>query len=211
VGGAVDEDTDGRAAHPAGRVGILGGTFDPVHVGHLVAATWARDALALDRVLLVVANEPWQKTGHRTVTPAEDRLAVVAAAVDGVPGLEPCRMEIDRGGPSYTVDTVRELSGRHPGTRFFLVVGADVATELDTWHDVGQLAGLVTLVIVDRGGVGRAPDPLGWQVERLRIPALDVSSSELRHRLAAGSSVDFLIPGAAILCIGRLGLYAGGR
>ena len=74
-------------------MGILGGTFDPVHVGHLVAATWARDALALDRVLLVVANEPWQKVGRRKVTPAEDRLAVVAAAVEGVSGLEPCRVE----------------------------------------------------------------------------------------------------------------------
>ncbi len=211
MGGAGADDAGRRPAQPGERIGILGGTFDPIHVGHLVAATWARDALALDRVLLVVANEPWQKTGRRTVTPPEDRLAVVAAAVDGVAGLEPCRVEIDRGGPSYTVDTVRELTGRHPGTRFFLVVGADVATELDTWHDVGRLAGLVTLVIVDRGGVERAPDPPGWVVERLRIPALDVSSSELRHRLAAGSSVDFLIPAAAILCIDRLGLYAGGR
>ena len=192
-------------------MGILGGTFDPVHVGHLVAATWAREALALDRVLLVVANEPWQKTGRRTITPAEDRLAVVAAAVGDVPGLEPCRLEIDRGGPSYTIDTVRELAGRYPGTRFFLLVGADVAGDLDTWHDVGELAGLVTLVIVDRGGVERASDPPGWRVERLPIPALDVSSSDLRHRLTAGNSVDFLIPPAAILCIGRRGLYADGR
>jgi len=94
--GAGVADADGSAPHGQ-RVGILGGTFDPVHIGHLVAATWVRDALSLDRVLLVVANEPWQKTAHRQVTPAEDRLAVVAAAVEGVPGLEPCRLEIDRG------------------------------------------------------------------------------------------------------------------
>lgn len=203
-------DADGSAPHGQ-RVGILGGTFDPVHIGHLVAATWVRDALSLDRVLLVVANEPWQKTAHRQVTPAEDRLAVVAAAVEGVPGLEPCRLEIDRGGPSYTVDTVRELRRLHPHTGFYLVVGADVAAELATWHDVTALAALVTLVVVDRGGVERGSDPPGWNVERLRIPALDVSSSELRDRLATGRSVDFLVPGPAILCIDRLGLYAGDR
>ena len=202
---------DAGGAPGAENVGILGGTFDPIHIGHLVAATWARDALALDRVLLVVANEPWQKTARRRVTPAEDRLAVVAAAVEGIEGLEPSRLEIDRGGPSYTVDTVRELGRLHPGARLHLLVGADVAGELDTWHDVDELSGLVTLVIVDRGGVDRVDDPAGWRVERLRIPALDVSSSELRERLATGRSVDFLIPEAAILCMARLGLYAGPR
>jgi nicotinate-nucleotide adenylyltransferase len=190
-------------------VGILGGTFDPVHIGHLVAASWARDALGLDRVLLMVANEPWQKTSQRAVTAAEDRLAVVTAAVEAVAGLEPCRLEIDRGGPSYMVDTARELIGLHPGTSFSLVVGADVAAELDTWHDVDELATLLRLVIVDRGGVERGTDPPGWEVERLRIPALDVSSSELRDRLAAGRSAEFLIPTPAILCIRRRGLYAG--
>jgi len=196
---------------PGPRVGILGGTFDPVHIGHLVAATWTRDALALDRVLLVVANEPWQKTSVRRVTSAEDRLAVVSAAVDGVPGLEPCRIEIDRGGPSYTVDTVRQLMAAHPGTHFYLVVGADVAADLDSWHDVATLATLVTLVVVDRGGVDRGPDPEGWQVEHVAIPALDVSSSGLRQRLADGQTVDVLIPAPAILCISRLGLYAERR
>jgi nicotinate-nucleotide adenylyltransferase len=193
------------------RVGIFGGTFDPIHVGHLVAATWARDALALDRVILVVANDPWQKSARRQVTAAEDRLAVVAAAVQGVPGLEPGRMEIDRGGPSYTVDTVRALTDQHPESCFHLLVGADVAAELDGWHDAATLATLVRLVIVDRGGTAPAPDPPGWRVDRLRIPALDISSSELRRRLAHGHSVDFLVPDPAIRCIRRLGLYAGPR
>lgn len=208
--GGAGEGAD-VATRPAERVGILGGTFDPIHIGHLVAATWARAALSLDRVLLVVANEPWQKTAQREVTAAEDRFAVVAAAVEGVPGLEPSRVEIDRGGPSYTVDTVRQLTAASPGTCFSLLVGADVAGELDTWHDVGALATLVTLVIVDRGGIERAPDPPGWRVERVRIPALDVSSSELRDRMSRGESVEFLIPHPAILCIDRLGLYAGRR
>jgi len=198
------------AAGAAGeRIGIFGGTFDPVHVGHLVAAIWAREALALDRVLLVVANDPWQKSGRRQVTPAAQRLAVVRAAVGGVPGLEPSGIEIDRGGPSYTVDTVRQLAARHPGAEFFLVAGTDVAGELDTWHRAEELAGLVRLVVVGRGGVDEGVDPPGWRVEHLRIPALEISSSELRRRLAAGESVEFLIPPAAILCIQRLGLYAG--
>jgi nicotinate-nucleotide adenylyltransferase len=195
----------------ADRIGVFGGTFDPVHIGHLVAAIWAREALGLDRVFMVVANEPWQKSGVRRVTPAEDRLAVLSAAVTGVEGLEPSRLEIDRGGPSYTIDTIRELIDLHPGAALFLVVGADVAAELDSWHRGEELASLVRLVVVDRGGVDGSVDPPGWKVDHLRIPALDVSSSELRQRLAARQSVDFLIPGPAILCIDRLGLYAEGE
>ena len=209
--GAGASQTAATGAHGASRVGILGGTFDPVHIGHLVAATWARDALALDRVLLVVANDPWQKSAHRRLTPAEDRLAVVAAAVEDVPGLLPSRLEIDRGGPSYTVDTVRALTDLEPATCFHLLVGADVATELDTWHDAATLASLIRLVIVDRGGVAPGPDPPGWRVDRLPIPAIDISSSELRDRLATGRSVDYLIPAPAIRCIARRGLYAGER
>jgi nicotinate-nucleotide adenylyltransferase len=193
------------------RVGIFGGTFDPIHIGHLVAALWARDVLRLDQVHLVVANEPWQKTNSRRVTPAEDRLAVVAAAVEGIPGLVASRVEIDRGGPSYTIDTVRDLSAAEPDASLFLVVGADVAADLDSWHEVDDLAGRVSLVVVDRGGVAAPLALPKWHVERLRIPALEVSSSELRERLAEGRSVDFLIPPPAILCIRRLGLYAGGR
>ncbi len=196
---------------PAARIGIFGGTFDPVHVGHLVAATWAREALSLDRVLLVVANVPWQKAGTRAVTPAEDRFRVVQAAVAGVAGLEASRMEIDRGGASYSADTVAELLGSVPAVAPYLIVGADVAAELETWQRVDELRESVTLVVVDRGGVGAAQDPPGWRVERLRIPALDISSSQLRDRLAEDRSVDFLIPEAAIRCIRQLNLYAGIR
>ena len=194
----------------APRIGVLGGTFDPVHVGHLVAALEARQALGLDRMLLVVANDPWQKSGSRPVTPAEDRYAVVAAAVEGT-GLEASRLEIDRGGPSYTADTVAELAASHPGAGLFLVVGADVAGELGTWKRVEELVGAVTLVIVERGGVAGVADPPGWTVQRLRIPALEISSSDLRARLATGRNVDFLVPEAAIRCIRSRGLYASGR
>jgi len=201
----------GGPVAPGARIGVFGGTFDPVHVGHLVAAMRAREALELDRVLLVVANVPWQKAGTRPVTPAEDRLRVVSAAVEGVVGLEACRVEIDRGGPSYTVDTVSALLDEAPTAVPFVIVGADVAAELDSWQRVDELRRAATLVVVDRGGVTSGADPPGWRVERLRIPALDISSSELRRRLAEGRSVDFLIPEAAIRCIRRLGLYSGSR
>ena len=204
----------GSGDHPVSpgiRIGVLGGTFDPVHVGHLVAATWARDALGLDRVLLVVANEPWQKVGTRQVSPAEDRFRVVEAAVAGVSRVEACRMEIDRGGPSYSADTIGELQKAAPSAELYLIVGADVAAELGTWQRVDEIQDAVTLVVVDRGGVGTGEDPPGWRVERLEIPALAISSSELRRRLADGRPVDFLIPEGAIGCIRRLNLYAGSR
>ena len=204
----------GSGDHPVSpgiRIGVLGGTFDPVHVGHLVAATWARDALGLDPVLLVVANEPWQKVGTRQVSPAEDRFRVVEAAVAGVSRVEACRMEIDRGGPSYSADTIGELQKAAPSAELYLIVGADVAAELGTWQRVDEIQDAVTLVVVDRGGVGTGEDPPGWRVERLEIPALAISSSELRRRLADGRPVDFLIPEGAIGCIRRLNLYAGSR
>jgi len=193
------------------RIGIFGGTFDPVHVGHLVAALEARQALQLDRVLLVVAGDPWQKTDLRPVTPAEDRFAVVAATVEGIDGLEASRLEIDRSGPSYTADTVRQLAAAHPGAELFLVVGDDVAAELSTWQRVEEVVGAVTLVIVQRGGVSPVPDPVGWAVRRVGIPALEISSSDLRERLATGRNVHFLVPEAAIRCIVSRNLYASGR
>jgi len=216
--GAYARDVDTPAAaggdggrEPGPRIGIFGGTFDPVHVGHLVAAAWAREAFELDRVLLVVANVPWQKAGTRTVSAAEDRFLMVQAAVAGVPGLEVSRVEIDRGGPSYTADTVHELMATTPGVRPYVIVGADVAGELGTWQRVAELREVVTLVVVDRGGVGSGDDPPGGQVELLAIPALDISSSQLRERLAQGRSVDFLIPEPAIRCIRQLNLYADTR
>lgn len=195
------------------RIGVFGGTFDPIHVGHLVAACWCRDALELDRVLLVVANEPWQKIGTRELTTAEHRFAVVAAAVEGIDGLQASHIEIERGGPSYTADTIHELRVGHPGAELFLVVGSDVAAELGTWHRFEEIKSLVTLVVVDRGEAapeGAVQERWGGagSVCHLRIPTLEISSSELRERLRIGRSVDFLIPEPAIRCIRRLGLYS---
>lgn len=191
------------------RIGIFGGTFDPVHVGHLAAAVEVRFALGLDRMLLMVAGVPWQKVGARAVTPAEDRLAVVEAAVDGIEGLEACRLEIDRGGPSYTADTVAELARRDPAAELFLVVGSDVVADLGSWERVGEVRAGVTLVVVTRPGVESVLPPSPWRTCSVAVPGLDVSSSDLRARVAAGRPIDGLVPPAAVRQIRRLGLYAG--
>jgi len=190
------------------RLGVFGGTFDPIHIGHLVAAVNARHALALDRVLLVVANQPWQKS-DRDVTPAEQRLALVEAAVEDAPALEASRIEIDRGGDSYTADTLQELAG--PGRELFLVIGADVAAELDSWERVDVVRRLATLVIVNRPGTPVPEIGPGWRVETVEIPQLEISSSDLRARAADGRPLDHLVPRAVINRIRESGLYAGGR
>jgi len=200
----------------AERIGLLGGTFDPPHAGHLAAALACRDALALDRLLLVVANHPWQKAPQRRISPAEDRLAMVQAAVDGVPGLEVSRMEIDRGGPSYTIETVDALrqdaadAGR-PAPDVYLIVGADLVDSLPTWERVDQLRQLVTLVVVSRPRSPVPPNPAGWEVVHVDGGGVDVSSSEVRALLVAHRPVDGLLPDGVIRCIRHRGMYAVAR
>jgi nicotinate-nucleotide adenylyltransferase len=193
------------------RIGIFGGTFDPIHSAHVEVADAVRLALQLDRMLVVVANQPWQKEGQRPVTPAEDRYAMVEAALVDHPGLEPCRIELDRGGPSYTVDTAGELRRRHPYAELVLVIGSDVVGGLPTWKDEAHLRDLVTLAVVGRPGVPPLPPPPGWHGVDVPVAPLDVSSTELRDRLETGGGVDGLIPDAVIRCIRRRGLYATER
>lgn len=198
------------------RLGIFGGTFDPIHVGHLVAAVNARHALALDRVLFVVANEPWQKVDERPILRAEDRLAVVEAALGDVEGLEASRIEIDRGGTSYTADTVDELRALYPDAGLFLIVGADVVAGLSTWERLDDVRCSTTIVVVNRPGserVAQGPNsPLaGWATESIEIPAIEISSTDLRVRAVDGRPLDFLIPDAAVRVIRERGLYAVGE
>jgi nicotinate-nucleotide adenylyltransferase len=194
------------------RIGLFGGTFDPIHVGHLVAAVNARDALHLDRVVLMVANVPWQKAGLRTVSTAEDRLALVEAAVGGVRGLEASRMEIDRGGESYTADTLAAMHARDPDALLFLVVGWDVAADLTSWDRYEEIQQLATLVVVNRPGSGRPTqlEAVGWRVAEVSVPNLEISSTDLRARAAEGRPLDYLIPEAGVRCIKARGMYAGG-
>lgn len=194
------------------RLGVFGGTFDPIHNGHLAAALNARHSAGLDRVLLVVANQPWQKSDARRITPALDRLAMVEAAVAGVEGLCASAIEIERGGVSYTADTLVELARIHPGAELFVIVGADAAAGLGSWERVGEVAELATLVVVNRPGAPPPAPPPGWEhVAVVEVPALDISSTDLRARAADGRPLDFLVPAPVISCIRRRGLYAGPR
>jgi nicotinate-nucleotide adenylyltransferase len=195
------------------RIGIFGGTFDPIHVGHLVAAVNVRYALDLDRLLMVVAHEPWQKVGERAVTPARDRMALVEAAVEGIEKVEASSLEVDRGGVSYTADTVEELTRRDPGAELFLVVGADVVDGLDAWERIEAVRSGVTLAVVNRPGARTVElGPTGplarWRAVAIEMPALEISSTDLRDRAAAGRPLDFLVPKAAIRVITERGLYA---
>ena len=190
-------------SEPSEKIGILGGTFDPVHVGHLMDASAARHQLGLDRVLVVPARDPWQKQG-RVVAPAEQRFEMLVAALDDAVGLEASRIELDRDGPTYTIDTIEQL--RAPGRELVLVMGSDVAASLDSWHRVDELRDLVTLAIVDRDDVALA-DPAGWRVVRVSVPRMQLSSTDLRRRVAAGEPIEFLVPMPAVRVLRAYGLY----
>lgn len=191
------------------RIGVFGGSFDPVHIGHLAAAVAARHACRLDRVLLVVANHPWQKTRLREVSSAEARFAAVSAAVAELDGIEASRMEIDRGGVSYTIDTLRELRSQFPDVELVLVGGSDMAAGLSSWRDPGAIAELASLAVVNRVGPVLPPlDPM-WRAQRVVMSAIEVSSTDLRRRFEDGRPLDVLIPPAALALLRASGLYAG--
>ncbi len=192
------------------RIGVFGGTFDPPHVGHLVTAVNVRHALDLDRLLLVVANEPWQKVGARAISPAADRLAMVEAAVRGVAGLEASDLEIRRGGPSYSADTLDELRASTPGADLFLVLGTDAAAGLPTWERADEVVDAATLVVVDRPG-DRPDLPAGYAWRRVEVPRLEVSSTDLRRRIVDGRPLDYLLAPAVISLVRQRHLYREGE
>lgn len=188
----------------AERVGVLGGTFDPPHLGHVAVAQGVRRALGLDRVLLVVANVPWQKAADQVVTPAEHRYAMVAAAVADEDGLDASRLELDRGGVTYTVDTLEQLRRERPGDELFLIIGADVVARLASWHRADVLDSLCAIVAVPRPGAPRNERP---GVRWVDVPTPDVSSSDIRTRVAGGHPIDALVAPAVRDFIVEHGLY----
>lgn len=192
------------------RLGLLGGTFDPPHLGHLAAARAVRDALGLDRVDLLPANDPWQKTaGGRDITEAPVRLAMVRALVQGEDGLGVDDREIRRGGPTYTADTLEELHAETPGMDVHLIIGADTARTFGTWNRPGVVAALSTLVVVNRGDeTAPAPDGAGRVVFVEMAPA-HVSSSSVRAAVARGEDVGDGVGAAVARVIADHRLYAG--
>jgi nicotinate-nucleotide adenylyltransferase len=189
-----------------GRIGLFGGTFDPPHVGHLVTAINVQHALDLDLVVMMVANVPWQKDGSRDITPADDRLAMVTAAVEMVPGLVPGRHELDLGGNSYTADTLGVLQDEYPDAQLFTIVGDDAAAGLHTWERSDEVIRQSRLVVVDRPGAPVELDPsVGWI--RVEVPRLEVSSTDLRARFVDGRPLDYLVTDATMDVIDDRGLY----
>lgn len=196
----------------AERIGVFGGTFDPPHIGHLSAAVEVGEALELDRVLFMVANRPWQKVGTRTITPAPLRYAMVRAAVEGIDGLEASDLEMRRGGDSYTVDTLVQLRDLHPRADLFVVLGADAAALIPTWDRARDVWDLATVVAYERVGDVAVPDAdLPPGIVRVRVPRLEVSSTELRRRVASGRRIDVLCPAAVVAIVESQGLYRVGN
>lgn len=193
------------------RVGLLGGTFDPPHLGHATVALDVLRALELDEVRLVPAADPPHKPGL-VVASALDRLDMVRAAVEGLEGLVASDVEITRGGVSYTVDTVRALRAAEPDTDLFVIIGADQLAELHTWREPEAVARLASLVVMARDGrdprdVEVAP---GVRVHPVDVTRIDVSSSEIRARVASGKRVDRMVSPGVLSIIRERGLYQTG-
>jgi nicotinate-nucleotide adenylyltransferase len=184
------------------RIGLFGGSFDPVHHGHLLAARALREVLALDAVWLVPAGTQPFKAG-RHAAPAADRVAMVELAVTGEPGFAVDSVEVEREGPSYTVDTVRALQARHRSVEFLVLVGSDAAAELPLWKESTALRELAEIVVYRRAGAS-AP-PAGLRV--VTVPQVELSATAIRARVAAGQSIRYLVPDRVAEYIAARRLY----
>lgn len=193
------------------RLGVMGGTFDPVHHGHLVAASEVAHRFMLDEVVFVPTGQPWQKS-DRVVSPSEDRylMTVIATADDA--RFTVSRVDIDRAGPTFTVDTLRDLGAQRPGAELFFITGADALGSILTWRDPHDVLALAHLVGVTRPGhdLAAAHLPPG-SASVVEVPALAISSSDIRRRVAEGAPIRYLVPAGVESFIAKSGLYREGR
>ena len=203
------------------HIGILGGTFNPIHIGHLVIGRAAAEAAGMDRVLLLPCAVSPFKVGIRGMAPGTDRLEMVRRSVAGDPLFEPCALELERGGVSYAVESVRALRALYPGARLSFIIGGDSLRELGHWHQIDELLGLCEVVAVRRPGVevpacaSELPFPRPV-AERLLANVVqgrpcEVSSTEIRRRIAEGRSIRYLVSPAVEAYIRERGLYAAGN
>jgi nicotinate-nucleotide adenylyltransferase len=193
------------------RIGVMGGTFDPIHLGHLVAAEEAHWQFGLDRVVFVPAGRPWQKPVG--VTPPEDRYQMAVLATASNPAFTVSRLEIDHPGPTYTVDTLRRLrTEQADGTRLYFIIGADAILQLLTWKEPDQVLAQAEFIAATRPGfdldrlVSQVPGAAG-RVHRMEIPALAISASDIRARVARGAPFRYLVPDGVARYIHEHGLY----
>ncbi len=188
----------------------MGGTFDPIHHGHLVAASEVQAWFDLDEVVFVPTGQPWQKA-DRVVSPAEHRYLMTVVATASNPRFTVSRVDIDRGGPTYTIDTLRDLAAVYPDAELFFITGADALGEIFTWRDAERLFELAHFVGCTRPGYETDPSLLaGIPTERLtliEIPALAISSSDCRERRIAGEPVWYLVPDGVVQYIAKHHLY----
>jgi len=189
----------------------MGGTFDPIHLGHLVAAEGARWQFRLDQVLFIPTGRPWQKPA--VASPAEDRYLMTVIATASNPAFAVSRLEVDNPGPSYTVDTLRQLRAELPeGTRLLFIGGADLLQQLLTWKEPEQVFALAEFIAATRpdfdvdGVVKKVPGAAG-RVHSMEIPALAISSSDIRARVARGAPIEYLVPEGVARYIQKRALY----
>ena len=183
----------------------MGGTFDPIHNGHLVAASEVAAEYDLDEVVFVPTGQPWQKA-DRDVTPAEMRYLMTVIATASNPRFTVSRVDIDRGGPTYTIDTLRDLQAERPEAELFFITGADAMSQILGWKDADELWNLAHFVGVTRPG-HQMPEVAQDSSSELQIPALSISSTDCRARVAAGKPVWYLVPDGVVQYIAKYGLY----
>jgi len=187
------------------RVGVMGGTFDPIHNGHLVAASEVQQSFDLDEVVFVPTGQPWMKEG---VSPAEHRYLMTVIATASNPRFTTSRVDIDRGGITYTIDTLRDLRQQHPDADLFFITGADAVAQIVEWKDVEELWELAHFVAVSRPGHALSIRGLPEQgVSSLEVPALAISSTDCRRRVDRGFPVWYLVPDGVVQYISKHHLY----
>lgn len=193
-----------RPAEGARVVGLFGGSFDPIHNGHLIVAQVAAESLGVDEMRMVVAREqPLKRAGHGASS--ADRAAMVSLAIAGIPRFTTETLELDRPAPSYTIETLRLLREREPASRFVLLLGADTLPDLPRWREADQLPALATLVVLTRSGVAAPPSPLVSRV--LEVPAIGISATAVRERIRRGQPVAGWIPDQVAQYIAHHRLY----